>query len=145
MKRFEFPLERVRCWRREQAGLEELKLRQLRSEMAGLQAARRQIESDREQSERHVLGQACVDSLSLQSLDSYRQYAAGKMRRLDGRIRQWEAKVAEQLNKVIEARRKFELLDRLREAAHHEWRTALNKEQEALAAELFLAKPRRKG
>ena len=47
MKRFDFPLERVRRWRREQASLEELKLQQFRAEMAGLQAAQRQIEIDR--------------------------------------------------------------------------------------------------
>ena len=51
----------------------------------------------------------------------------------------------EQLSRVIEARRKFELLDRLREAALNEWQAAVNKEQEDLAAELFLARSRRKG
>jgi hypothetical protein len=146
MKRFDFPLERVRRWRREQASLEELKLQQLRAEMAGLQAAQRQIETDRAQSEQQVLAQAYIEPLMLESLDSYRQYTAGKVRHLESRKQQWEVKVADQLNKVIEARRKFDLLDRLRQAALDEWQAAVNKEQEDLAAELFLAKSsRRKG
>ena len=144
MKRFDFPLERVRRWRREQASLEELKLQQLRAEMAGLQAAQRQIEADRVESEQIVLGQTYIESLLLESLDSYRQYTAGKVRHLEGRKQQWEAKIQEQLNRVIEARRKFDLLERLRKAALAAWQAAVNKEQEDLAAELFLAKSGRK-
>lgn len=146
MKRFDFPLERVRRWRREQASLEELKLQQFRAEMAGLQAAQREIETDRAQSEQLVLTQRYIDPLLLVSLDSYRQFAAGKVRHLEGRKQQWEAKIQGQLKIVIEARRKFELLERLRQAAFDQWQAAVNKEQEELAAELFLAKSfRRKG
>jgi hypothetical protein len=140
MKRFDFSLERVRRWRREQASLEELKLQQFRAEMASLQAAQQQILADRVESEQHVLTQAYVDPLQLESLDSYRQYTAGKVRHLESRKQQWEAKIADQLNRVIEARRKFELLERLRQAALDEWQAAVDKEQEDLAAELFLAK-----
>ena len=144
MKRFDFPLEHVRRWRREQASLEELKLQQLRAEMASIQAAQRQIAADRVESEQHVLTQAYVDPLQLESLDSYRQFTAGKVRHLESRKQQWEAKIADQLSKVIEARRKFELLERLRQGALDEWQVAADKEQEDLAAELFLAKSQRK-
>ena len=140
MKRFAFSLDRVRRWRREQASLEELKLQQLRAEMAGLLAAQRQIETDRAQSEQQVLRQAYVDPLLLESLDLYRQFTAGKVRHLESRKQQWEAKIADQLSKVIEARRKFELLEQLRQAALDEWQAVVDKEQEDLAAELFLAK-----
>jgi hypothetical protein len=146
MKRFDFPLERVRRWRREQASLEELKLQQLRAEMASIQAAQQQLVADRVESEQKVLAQVYIDPLQLESLDSYRQYTAGKVRHLESRKQQWEAKIADQLSKVVEARRKFELLDRLGQAALDEWQAAVDKEQEDLAAELFLAKSsRRKG
>jgi hypothetical protein len=144
MKRFDFPLERVRRWRREQASLEELKLQQFRTEMASLQAAQRQIEADRVDAEQKVLTQLYIDSLQLESLDSFRQFTAGKVRHLESRKQQWEAKIQEQLNRVIEARRKFELLERLQKSALDEWQAAVNKEQEELAAELFLAKSSRR-
>jgi len=144
MKRFDFPLERVLRWRREQASLEEIKLQQLRSEVANVQATRRQIESERAQSESHVLTQRSIDPISLESLDSYRQYVAGKIRQLEYRKLQWQAKIAEQLNRVIAARRQFELLGRLKQKALDGWQDSMNKEQEQLAAELFLAKSRRK-
>jgi len=144
MKRFDFPLERVRRWRREQAELEELKLQQLRAQLAGLAAARRQIETDASESHQQVWSQARIDSWMLESLDSYRKHSASQIRNLENQRRQVEANVQQQLGRVMEARRKFELLDRLRDDALHEWQGAANKEQEDLAAELFLAKTRRR-
>ena len=44
MKRFDFPLERVRRWRLEQQNVEELKLQQLRAELGGLTAVRREMQ-----------------------------------------------------------------------------------------------------
>jgi hypothetical protein len=46
---------------------------------------------------------------------------------------------------VLEARRQFELLDGLREKALAKWRTAGEKEQETLTAELFLSRSTRNG
>lgn len=143
MKRFEFSLERVRRWRREQANLEELKLQQMRAEMARLEAAQRQIETDIANCERQILSEPSLDPVLLISLDAYRQGARGKIRELLNRQRQCAERIAEQFTRVIEARRTFELLDRLRENALDQWQTAADKEQEELAAELFLAKSRR--
>ncbi|HEV3145726.1 MAG TPA: hypothetical protein VGZ47_17695 [Gemmataceae bacterium] len=78
--------------------------------------------------------------LELESLDSFRLYVRGRVRDLESQERQCEAKIVEQRNHVLEARRQFELLERLREKALTEWRAAGNKEQEEMAAELFLAK-----
>jgi len=143
MKRFDFPLERVRRWRQEQAALEELKLRQLRAETERLAAVRHKIQTDAAQSHQHVFSQPRIESLSLESLDSYRRYTANQVRNLETRERQWEAKIADQLSRVMEARRRSELLEHLRRGALKKWEAAANKEQEDLAAELFLGKRRR--
>ena len=47
MKRFHFPLERVRRWREGQAALEEMKLEQLLGNLAGLRLERETIEVER--------------------------------------------------------------------------------------------------
>ena len=143
MKRFNFPLERVRRWRSEQATLEELKLQQLRAELDALAAGKRQIQDELVQTEQQVLGKRLMEPLELESLDSYRFYVRGRVRDFGQRESQCEARVAEQRQKVIEARRRSELLDRLRTNAFGKWRTASDKEQEDLAAELFLARGRR--
>jgi hypothetical protein len=140
MKRFDFPLERVRRFRAEQAGLEELKLEQLRAELSRLAAARRKMEADVDASARQTLAQESMDPMELTSLESYRLHMRRLLYDLAHLARQCEVKIVEQRERVIEARRKFELLDRLHHKAHQEWRAVSNKEQEDLASELYLAK-----
>ena len=140
MKRFDFPLETVRRWRLERVGIEELNLRQILFEKQKLAGAKLQIESETAQTARQVLAQPSVGSLELESLDSYRLYTRSLIRHLEDQVRQCEAKIVAQREKVLETRRQFELLERLRQKALMEWRAAGNKEQEEIAAELFLAK-----
>ena len=140
MKKFQFPLETIRRWRLERVGIEELKLRQILAEKHKLAAIKAQIQSEIAQTLQQVLGQSSMRPLELESLDSFRLYVRGRVRDLDRQERQCEAKIVEQRNHVLEARRQFELVERLREKALTEWRAAGNKEQEEMAAELFLAK-----
>jgi hypothetical protein len=144
MKRFQFPLETVRRWRLERVGIEELKLRQILAEEHKLAATKVQIQSELAQTVQQVIGQGSMQPLELESLDSFRLYVRGRVRNLESQERQCEAKIIEQRNQLLEARRQFELLERLREKAMREWRAAGNKEQEEMAAELFLAKSIRK-
>jgi type II secretory pathway component PulM len=144
MKRFQFPLDRVRRWRSEQASLEELKLQQLRAESARLTSARREVEAEGKRSAQEVLSQPTLDPLQLTSLESYGLHLRRRVYELLNRERQAEAKVGEQRQRVIEARRKFELLDNLHQKAWQEWIAASNKEQEDLASEMFLAQTVRK-
>ncbi len=140
MKRFEFSLETVRRWRRERAGVEELILRQMLAEKQKVAAARAQIERESAQTVRELLAQPMVGSLDLESLDSYRLYVRGKVRDFEHQEEQCDKRIAAQRERVVEARRQSELLERLRQKAWAEWRAAGNKEQEEMAAELFLAK-----
>ncbi|HEV3143059.1 MAG TPA: hypothetical protein VGZ47_04155 [Gemmataceae bacterium] len=140
MKRFQFPLETVRRWRLERVGIEELMLRQILAEKQKLAATKAQIQRELAQALQQVIGQSSMQPLELESLDSFRLYVGGRVRDLESQERQCEAKIVEQRNQLLEARRQFELLERLREKAMTEWRAAGDKEQEDLAAELFLAK-----
>jgi len=140
MKRFHFPLETARRWRLERAGIEELKLRQILAEKQKLAAAKGQIQAEMTQTARQVLGQPFIPALELESLDSFRVHVRGRIRKLEDQEKGCEGRIVEQRDKVLEARRQFELIERLRQKALTEWRAAGNKEQEDLAAELFLAK-----
>ncbi|MBZ5606892.1 MAG: hypothetical protein LAP38_01430 [Acidobacteriia bacterium] len=140
MKRFHFPLERVRRWRSEQASLEELKLEQLRAELSRLGGAKRQVEADAARAAEQVLAQASMDALELISLDSYRLHMRQRVREIEQLELQCEAGIVEQRKRVIEARRQTELLDRLYNKAWDQWSAAGNKEYEDLAAEMFLAR-----
>ena len=140
MKRFGFSLETVRRWRLERAGIEELKLRQILADKQRLATTKVQIQSEAAQTVQQVIGQPSMQSLELASLDSFRLYVRGQVRDIENQERQCEARIIEQRNNVLEARRQFELLDRIRHKAFREWQAAGNKEQEETAAELFLAK-----
>jgi len=143
MKRFDFPLERVRRWRREQLNLEELKLQQILGERQALARSKQQVRDERDHAERELLAHKSLEPTELQSLDSFRLYIRGRVRDIEARERECEARVAAQRRRLIETRQQFELLDRLRQKALAEWRTAADKEQETMAAELFLAKTMR--
>lgn len=114
MKRFNFPLERVRRWRSEQLSVEELKLQQLRAQLETLAAGKQQINAELAEVERNLLSRKSVEALELASLDSYRYYVRGRVRDFEQRERQCEAKIVEQRANLLEARRRFELLDRLK-------------------------------
>ena len=140
MKRFVFPLDTVRRWRLERAGIEELKLRQILAQKQNLAAARARFQSEMAQTAQQILGQPSMQSLELESLDSFRVHVRGRVRDIENQERQCEAGIVVQRNIMLEARRQFELLERLRQKAFTEWQAAVNKEQEEMASELFLAK-----
>lgn len=140
MKKFHFPLERVRCWRDGQAALEELKLEQLRGRLAALQEAKIVVEAERAQSERTVLGQPSMAGAELQSLDAYRLHSRSQVRDLESQERQMQEPLERQCQRVIAARRDAELLERLKRKALDAWRAANDREQETLATEMYLAK-----
>jgi hypothetical protein len=143
MKRFLFPLQRVRRWRLEQLNVEELKLQKVRADRELLTEAKRQVRDGLATSRRDVLAQRAVVGLELENLDSYGIHVGEMVRGFEKLEQEAEAKVVEQRNRVLEARRQFELLDGLRVKALAKWRAAGDREQETLAAELFLSKSTR--
>jgi hypothetical protein len=140
MKRFQFPLERVRRWRAEQASIEELKLSQLGERLAMLKAEKLRIEMECAETALAVLGQPSIEAYEVQSLEAYRRHAAHLIRDMAARQSECEAQILEQRQRVIETRQKAELLLKLKQTALEEWRLAANREEENLAAELYLAK-----
>jgi hypothetical protein len=143
MKRFEFSLERVQRWRRSQADIEELKLRQLLADLYATDQRKCRLLEERTQAEAAILSQGIAAAEDLASLDAFRQYVRAQGRALDQIRCQQEEKIAAQRERVIEARRHFELLQRLQHNALAQWQEAFNKEQEEMASELFLAKMNR--
>src|ERR1700716_1415962 len=105
MKRFNFPLDRVRRWRLEQLNVEELKLQQLRAELENLAAEKRRIQGELVQTQRQVLGQASMRSSELESLDCFGLHIRGRVRDLEHSEWERRTRIVEQRAKVIEARR----------------------------------------
>ena len=143
MKRFQFPVEKVRLWRDQQAQMEELKLQQLHAELHRFITQQQELQNEANRAEVAVKQGSPIAADELAQLDDFKQYVRACTRTLDEQRRQIEAKIAVQQQSVVEARRKVELLNRLKEQALSKWTSARDKEQEDLSSELFLAKRKR--
>ena len=140
MQRFRFPLEKVREWRGTQVELEEARLEKLLGERQQLEATLAQLDAGRVLEERAVLRMTRVSAEQLAALDYYRIYVEERKRQTQAQIAECGGRIARQRTRLMEARRNFQLLDRLKERRLAEWRLDFSREQEALAGELYLAR-----
>jgi flagellar export protein FliJ len=140
MKAFHFALEQVRLWRRQQVEVEEVKLQKINAELNNLQLQAQQVQAEADEAGRLVLGEQDIAAHDLRSLDDFREYTRTSLKKIAEELRPCREKAEAQRQRLIEARRQFELLDHLKKKAMGLWRLARDKEQEELAAELFLAK-----
>jgi flagellar export protein FliJ len=144
MKKFRFPLDRVRRWRQEQFEIEELKLQRCYGQLAALGEEKARVEREREASQREVLAKASLYAGELAALDAYRGHVRSKIGGIEKRQQDVIAQIEEQRARVLEARRQAELLERLKTRMFDAWQAAAKREEETLAGELYLAKWRRR-
>ena len=144
MKRFAFPLETARQWRNRQAEIEELRLQQLFSERQRFQDRRAALDEELANERRNISDRG-VDARQLAALDQFCVFVAREQQRLDAAIAECERRIETQRAALMQARRAFELIDRLKEKALGQWTAAGAKEQEDVAAELYLMRRPRDG
>jgi hypothetical protein len=135
MKRFEFRLERVAAWREEQLELEESRLHQFQAELRNLEARRAALESEAAASARALVRAASLTAEDLHREDQFRRYAARQRELIAAQKTAAERKIQDQRARVLEARKKFELLKRLRAKGLAAWTADLDRELEQQAAE----------
>ena len=139
MKRFTFPLESVRVWRFRQLETEESRLHQIFAERDALIARRHAMEEELRQ-EMGVLAARNLEAGQLAALDAFRRFVSNEKSRIAAEMRLCEQRIGAQRKLVVEARRQFELLNRLREKAATSWRAENARELENTAADLYLAR-----
>ena len=140
MKKFSFSLDRVREWREKQFALEEARLQQLFGERAGIQARSQSLNRESDESNRAVAYAPSVAAADLSALDAFRRYAVRERTRIQAALSDCGRRIIEQQKRVMEARRRLELLDKLREKRWTAWNTELAREIETQAGEAYLAK-----
>lgn len=140
MKKFRFPLQKLRNWRQTRFETEEARL-------AGLLHQRQQIVASRDrltvESEQALT--ACVQAAQLQAadlvwLDSYRRSARIEMERLTVKEKSVGDQIVKQRTQLLAARRDVLVLDNLKEQRHQQWRKEADHEQEEMVAELVVAR-----
>ena len=120
-----------------------MRLQQLYTELRVIEARRKAITAEANLSGRKLVAQQSVTAEELSFIEAFRAYANEQIRQLGLKERELEARIKEQRRILMEAHRRFQLLDGMRDKAMVTWTAACDKEQEEVAAELFLAKRNR--
>ena len=140
MKAFEFRLERIADYRRQQAELAKNELQKLNSLLDRLAQERRNVEQRAAEARTKTLGRMDLTGRDLSALSAYGEHMA----RIVQEIERKKAEVAKQIDKqrsvVMEAERNVKLLDRLRDRKFQEWRAESDRELDAIAADSHLAR-----
>ncbi len=139
MTNFRFRLEKVLALRRTQLELEEAKFEQRTSELRELENEQARIEAAGNRAEREVRGWSPLTGYDLETLAHYRKYVTSQEKQIAGRRDEARQRLAAQQQAMFEARRRCQLLERLRDRRRAEWQAQANKELEELAAESYLA------
>ena len=145
MKAFHFPLQKALDLGITQLGLEEARYKKQLFEVAELDRKRAEVEASGLRAEVQVRAWPTLASCDLTALGNFRLRA----RKLEAQIlthRGEKAKEADaQYQRMLEARRRCRLLERLKERRLAEWTSARDRELEEIAAESYLARWSREG
>ncbi len=120
--------------------LEEARLQQLFSEKTLIEARRALLEREATESVAGIVRATSVEAFDLQAIDGFRRYVTAQRIVIAAALVECDKKIAEQRLKLMEARRNFELLTRLKEKRFKVWNGEFAREIEAEASEAFLAK-----
>lgn len=140
MKRFVFRLESVLRWRRSQFEHEQNRLRELAAERDRIRLRLRELDEDRRRQEHELLASGVLSGAELSALDAWRQRQRAERERCEQALGEAERRVAEQRERLLAARRRLRLLEKLKERRYAEWQAEADREMEALAAECHLAR-----
>lgn len=140
MKIFQFRLQRVLDYRDARVAEEERKVELLRGELANLNAA-----LDRIEEEHHAWGVILARTTQFRGADllaraAFQERLSREKKSLQQKRGDCEARLALQHKRYLEASRDYRLLEKLRDQQHEEWRLDTERQLEALASELYLAR-----
>jgi hypothetical protein len=143
MNAFRFRLERVLKFRRTQLELEENRFRQQAAQISRLDQERAEAWAAGFHVEHDVRRWRDLAGHDLAALDRFRLAVRSRARSMAQRRVELVRRLAEQETRMVEARRRERLLERLRDRRLAAWVVARDRELEEFAGEAFLARWRR--
>lgn len=143
MKKFSFPLERARTWKRSVWEQQELRLERLSSQLHFIERRRAELAASVEAAARSLARQPELTAEDLGQMAHLHRYGREEDRRLAERRQKAAAEVETQRGAVREARRQYELLERLKDAQFQQWSHDVERELETQIGELTIARWRR--
>lgn len=143
MEPYRFSLARVLDWRRRQQQIEEEALAALLAERHALDRARLDAEREASRLRAEPREDGSHVASELAAAADYRQVLRRRSAQLLRQREQCGSRIAAQRERLLEARRRVRLLERLEAAQRRQWEAAFAREQETLATDLYLARWRR--
>jgi hypothetical protein len=140
MKNFRFRLEKVLEWRRTELEMQQARLQEQTRALLELDSERANIEAAGIRSEIEVRVWQPLTGGDLTALAAFRRHVIAKEEQIEARREEARRKLESQKLAMIEARRRSELLERLKQRRLREWQAAADRELEELAAESYLAR-----
>lgn len=140
MQRFKFPLQSVLEYRQLQLDLERARINELLGALTSLEDERERLRAHLAAEEQSTKYQGAVEPLELLALDAFARSAANQQDRIGRRRRELMATLDQQKQKVVEAQRNYDLLEKLHDRRRSSWRHAESKELDDLASDAFLAR-----
>jgi len=140
VKKFRFPLEKLRAWRERQLEAEVVRLAQYQSEQESLRLKRLALMREEDLVSQTVRDLPSPSVEGLQAADSFRQWCVKESARLTVEERAAAQRVSAQREVVLEARRGVEGLQNLKDRRQQQWKADVDHETEEMVAELVAAR-----
>ncbi|MCL4796378.1 MAG: flagellar FliJ family protein [Bryobacteraceae bacterium] len=140
MKKFRFPLERLRAWRRVQLDAEQSRMRALLDEEQRVASRREALGLEMERARAGFAGGAAIPAFELAALNQFSIHVESETQKLKNLQRQVRQAIEQQRETLLAVRRESEVLERLRRRRYEEWRAESDREEENLVAELVVAR-----
>jgi hypothetical protein len=143
MKKFRFPLERVRHYRQVQLEVEEAKLEQLFVRLRELDRFEKELEAQLRASEDDVrlcAARGEAEPALLAAMADFRDFVRRMGDKIQTARRQLEIELGQQRLRVVRASQNVKILDKLKSARRKEWQAEVDREIETVASENFLAR-----
>lgn len=144
MPTFLFPLEGVLTWRKLECNLAEARLEQLWVELRRIEDRAAAIEAEREQLGNSFRGKQTFGTEDLRRAAQFNEYARRQKQKLTQARKEYAARIEEQRQAVRDARRRRDLIEKLKERRHKQWQMETDRRQDVLAGEIFLAQQARR-
>jgi flagellar biosynthesis chaperone FliJ len=144
MKRFQFAFERVLAWRNSELQIEEAALENLIGEQYRVAELKRMILAELDQ-ERALLAAQVAIGNQLSAFSEYRAAIELKVAGLNHAITEYNKRITEQRGRVLEFRRRSQLLEKLKDRRRSEWQAGFDRELEQIASDAHLARIAREG
>jgi flagellar export protein FliJ len=139
MNAFRFHLARVLELRESEAKAEESKLEQMYAIRARMEAERDTLIASFERMATDIRSQRQLHASELMALDGYKTRVEREKAQWAAKLREQDAIIEKQRARVVEARGRVRLMEKLREKRGAEWQAAADREMEELAADFSAA------